>query len=41
MADFPLIKSDRLVARLEQELSTYQANNILDTEVFFAQITVC
>jgi len=36
--DFPLIKSDRLLARLENELSTYQANNILDTEVFFAQI---
>lgn len=38
MADFPLITSDRLVARLEEELSTYQANNILDTQVLFSQI---
>lgn len=33
-----LITTDRLFARIESELSTYQANNILDTEVFFSQV---
>lgn len=38
MADFDLISSERLFARIEDELSTYQANNILDVDRFYTQV---
>lgn len=38
MADYNLISSDRLLARLELELSSYKANNILDVDSFYTQI---
>ena len=38
MADYEMISSDRMMARLEDELSKFAANNVLDTGKLYTQI---
>ena len=41
MSDYNLVKTDELFSKIESQLSSYANNGLLDTNKFFAEISLC